>query len=136
MDNNPERTIPPHLEHKDAKWSADDVPTDLIEEFAGMDIWQLAPSEDHPFLRVIVDPHGGTCKGTHNIVVIYWPKRGDMPGHSQLSWGPNAPLSISGSIDFNRGLALAIVMAEQLRDKGKIDLPAAMRVCVGAMKDR
>jgi hypothetical protein len=71
---------------------------------------------------VRVDPHDGTCRGAHDIIIAAFRLPDGMATehrmHVTLSWGTNALLSIRGSEEFVEALEVALGIARQIRADG------------------
>jgi hypothetical protein len=73
-------------------------------------------------IAVRVDPHDGTCKGQHDIIVEAMPYQ--FEGHAQkmhvtLTWGVSVVLSIRGSQEFADALDVALGIARQIEADGE-----------------
>jgi hypothetical protein len=69
---------------------------------------------------VRLDPHDGTCRGAHDIIVSgFRNPNGSGPPHVTLSWNTTVVLSIEGSTEFAAALDKALKIALQIRRDGE-----------------
>jgi hypothetical protein len=121
------------LHNRPAEDRADDgrsLPVELSADsapalFRGFRVWKVEAARGSPRVDYCIDPHNGACHGEHAIIVSHFH---GVPPAVQVSWQSSVFLGAGGAMSFHVGLALAIVLMEQLEVRGRCNVREAMRV--------
>ena len=100
--------------------SADNAPA----LFRGFRVWKVEAARGSPRVDYCIDPHNGACQGEHAIIVSHFH---GAPAAVQVSWQSSMFLGAGGAMSFHVGLALALVLMEQLEGRGRCNVREAMR---------